>query len=84
MNTCYKHFYYFVTEFNLVEKKELDALVSTAAELNGRQVAPLTVLLLSPMKCERNAVTFVFFTPVLNTEESLSVHCCITFRRCVD
>ncbi len=27
MNTCYKHFFYFVTEFNLVEKKELEPLV---------------------------------------------------------
>lgn len=26
VNTCYKHFYYFVTEFNLVDKKELDPL----------------------------------------------------------
>jgi len=28
VNTCYKHFYYFVTEFNLVGKKELEPLVS--------------------------------------------------------
>ena len=28
MNTCYKHFYYFVTEFNIVDKKELEPLVS--------------------------------------------------------
>ncbi|KAK2174213.1 hypothetical protein NP493_817g00018, partial [Ridgeia piscesae] len=27
VNTCYKHFYYFVTEFNIVEKKELEPLV---------------------------------------------------------
>ncbi|CAH1786546.1 unnamed protein product [Owenia fusiformis] len=26
VNTCYKHFYYFVTEFNLVDKKELEPL----------------------------------------------------------
>ncbi|XP_013380368.1 MOB kinase activator 3B [Lingula anatina] len=26
VNTCYKHFYYFVTEYNLVEKKELEPL----------------------------------------------------------
>ncbi|CAD5114552.1 DgyrCDS3669 [Dimorphilus gyrociliatus] len=26
INTCYKHFYYFVAEFNLVEKKELEPL----------------------------------------------------------
>lgn len=28
VNTCYKHFYYFVTEYNLVDKKELEPLVS--------------------------------------------------------
>lgn len=27
MNTCYKHFYYFVSEFSLVDKKELEPLV---------------------------------------------------------
>jgi len=28
VNTCYKHFYYFVCEFSLVDKKELEPLVS--------------------------------------------------------
>lgn len=28
VNQCYKHFYYFVTELNLVERKELEPLVS--------------------------------------------------------
>jgi hypothetical protein len=28
VNLCYKHYYYFVTEFNLVSKKELEPLVS--------------------------------------------------------
>jgi len=28
INTCYKHFYYFVCEFELIEKKELEPLVS--------------------------------------------------------
>lgn len=28
VNTCYKHFYYFVTEFNLTDSKELEPLVS--------------------------------------------------------
>ena len=28
INTCYKHFYYFVTEFKLVETKEFEPLVS--------------------------------------------------------
>jgi hypothetical protein len=26
INTCYKHFYYFVTEFDLIEKRELEPL----------------------------------------------------------
>lgn len=29
VNTCYKHFYYFVTEFNLIDPKELEPLVSS-------------------------------------------------------
>ena len=28
VNTCYKHFYYFVTEFDLVAEKEFEPLVS--------------------------------------------------------
>ena len=28
VNQCYKHFYYFVTELSLVERKELEPLVS--------------------------------------------------------
>lgn len=28
VNTCYKHFYYFVKEFNLIDNKELEPLVS--------------------------------------------------------
>lgn len=28
VNTCYKHFYYFVTEFSLIDPKELEPLVS--------------------------------------------------------
>lgn len=28
VNTCYKHFYYFIREFELVDKKELEPLVS--------------------------------------------------------
>lgn len=26
VNTCYKHYYYFVNEYNLVDKKELEPL----------------------------------------------------------
>lgn len=26
VNTCYKHFYYFVTEFGLIREKELEPL----------------------------------------------------------
>lgn len=28
VNTCYKHFYYFVKEFSLIDPKELEPLVS--------------------------------------------------------
>lgn len=31
VNTCYKHFYYFVTEFSLIDHKELEPLVSVCA-----------------------------------------------------
>lgn len=33
INTCYKHFYHFVIEFNLVDKKELDPLKEMSAKL---------------------------------------------------
>lgn len=33
MNTCYKHFFYFVTEFQLVSQKELDPLNEMAARI---------------------------------------------------
>ncbi len=33
MNTCYKHFYYFVMEFGLVDKKELEPLVGTKVQI---------------------------------------------------
>lgn len=29
VNACYKHFYYFVREFGLVDSKEFEPLVST-------------------------------------------------------
>ncbi|KAI2665132.1 MOB kinase activator 3B [Labeo rohita] len=29
VNTCYKHFYYFATELNLIDRKELEPLVRT-------------------------------------------------------
>ncbi|XP_078332345.1 MOB kinase activator 3B-like isoform X4 [Crassostrea virginica] len=33
VNTCYKHFYYFVTEYNLVDKKELEPLRDMTAKI---------------------------------------------------
>lgn len=38
VNTCYKHFYYFVTEYNLVDKKELEPLVSSHSKLNPKSI----------------------------------------------
>ena len=33
VNSCYKHFYYFVTEFDLVKDRELDALKEMTARI---------------------------------------------------
>ncbi|XP_014882217.1 MOB kinase activator 3A-like [Poecilia latipinna] len=33
VNTCYKHFYYFVTEFNLTDHKELEPLKEMTARM---------------------------------------------------
>ncbi|ESO06251.1 hypothetical protein HELRODRAFT_106063 [Helobdella robusta] len=33
VNTCYKHFYYFVNEYNLVDKKELEPLKDLTANI---------------------------------------------------
>lgn len=38
VNTCYKHFYYFVTEFNLTDHKELEPLVSEEGKINTKQI----------------------------------------------
>ncbi|CAH1263246.1 MOB3B [Branchiostoma lanceolatum] len=35
VNTCYKHFYFFITENNLVEKRELEPLVDMTRRLCG-------------------------------------------------
>ncbi|XP_065278254.1 MOB kinase activator 3A isoform X1 [Emys orbicularis] len=44
VNTCYKHFYYFVKEFNLIDTKELEPLVSEFGwiiAMNGHRVVRL-------------------------------------------
>jgi len=48
VNTCYKHFYYFVCEFNLVDKKELEPLVSFCIYLllTGFLTVPVVYLLI--------------------------------------
>ncbi|MGH0147846.1 UNVERIFIED_CONTAM: hypothetical protein FKN15_050402 [Acipenser sinensis] len=38
VNTCYKHFYYFVKEFNLIDHKELEPLVSSALQEDRKPV----------------------------------------------
>lgn len=46
VNTLYKHFYYFVTEYNMVSSKELDALVSyTLVRLPQWCLSHTTILL---------------------------------------
>ncbi|XP_074251054.1 MOB kinase activator 3B isoform X1 [Saimiri boliviensis] len=36
VNTCYKHFYYFVTEMNLIDRKELEPLGFICKQFNYR------------------------------------------------
>lgn len=50
VNTCYKHFYYFVTEFSLIDPKELEPLVSW-----GRG----TILLLGGIQATTTLLDFV-------------------------
>ena len=33
INTCYKHYYYFISEFNLIDNSELEPLVSIQRDL---------------------------------------------------
>lgn len=33
VNTCYKHFYYFITEFELVINKELEPLMEMTSKM---------------------------------------------------
>ena len=40
VNTCYKHFYYFVTEFDLVKPRELEALREMTARICSGAVPP--------------------------------------------
>jgi len=38
LNTCFKHFYYFICEFNLVEKKEMAPLEELITNLTSKDV----------------------------------------------
>lgn len=40
VNTCYKHFYYFVREFGLIDTKELEPLVSGWGGAHGGRFCP--------------------------------------------
>ncbi|KYN27933.1 Mps one binder kinase activator-like 3 [Trachymyrmex cornetzi] len=40
VNTCYKHFYYFVTEFDLINSKELEPLVEMTAKVCKDSISP--------------------------------------------
>lgn len=46
VNTCYKHFYYFVTEFNLIDHKELEPLVSICVKENKSQKSHIIIAML--------------------------------------
>jgi len=46
VNTCYKHFYYFVTEFNLMNDKEFEPLKEMTKKICtdlGQQMSNLSV-----------------------------------------
>ncbi|XP_066897489.1 MOB kinase activator 3B isoform X2 [Kogia breviceps] len=45
VNTCYKHFYYFVTEMNLIDRKELEPLVPTSKEITSPSRGPVPPLI---------------------------------------
>jgi len=40
VNTCYKHFYYFVTEFDLINSKELEPLAEMTAKVCKDTTSP--------------------------------------------
>lgn len=40
MNTCYKHFYYFITEFELINTKELEPLAEMTAKVCKDTASP--------------------------------------------
>ena len=42
MNTCYKHFYYFVTEFDLINEKEYAPLQEMTKRICTDIIAPPT------------------------------------------
>ena len=42
MNTCYKHFYYFVTEFDLINEKEFAPLQEMTRRICTDIIAPPT------------------------------------------
>lgn len=62
VNTCYKHFYYFVTEFKLVDLKEMEPLVCAIAvhgvdgrslrHRRGRRCRPIFPLGYARMSCK--------------------------------
>lgn len=37
INTCYKHYYYFISEFNLIDHSELEPLVRVGFDLRCRK-----------------------------------------------
>uniref|UniRef100_A0ABI7Z3N7 MOB kinase activator 3B n=2 Tax=Boreoeutheria TaxID=1437010 RepID=A0ABI7Z3N7_FELCA len=48
VNTCYKHFYYFVTEMNLIDRKELEPLVPTSKDILSPFREPVAPLMSRP------------------------------------
>lgn len=50
VNTCYKHFYYFVTEFDLVAEKEFEPLVSINIFIYNSLLTNQLILLFFPCR----------------------------------
>ncbi|KAM9262919.1 LOW QUALITY PROTEIN: MOB kinase activator 3B [Morus bassanus] len=68
VNTCYKHFYYFVTELNLIDRKELEPLGNVVIKSSFLTSLCLQKGYLSPMPSEERPTRVVF--PCLQNSRS--------------
>jgi MOB kinase activator 1 len=40
LNTCFKHFYYFTAEFEMIKEAELQPMASVVSKLRGKDAPP--------------------------------------------